>query len=129
MTTNGPRITPTIAMSSSLLRPATTGSAGTLTGSVATTRAGVGAGAGIGASAGIVTDTHARVLAGDGAPVEGLYAIGNDMASVMGGTYPGPGITIGPALTFAYVALAWWLRGACVAADMAQAGCKTTGRI
>jgi succinate dehydrogenase/fumarate reductase flavoprotein subunit len=59
----------------------------------------------IGASAGIVTDTHARVLAGDGTPIEGLYAIGNDMASVMGGTYPGPGITIGPALTFAYLAV------------------------
>jgi predicted oxidoreductase len=59
----------------------------------------------IGASAGLVTDVHARVLAADGAPIEGLYAIGNDMNSVMGGTYPGPGITIGPALTFAYVAV------------------------
>ncbi|MEC7763636.1 MAG: FAD-dependent oxidoreductase [Pseudomonadota bacterium] len=58
----------------------------------------------IGTSIGIETDTEARVLGADGAPIEGLYAAGNDMASVMGGTYPGPGITIGPAMTFGYVA-------------------------
>ena len=34
----------------------------------------------------------------------GLYACGNDMQSIMGGTYPGPGITLGPAVAFAYVA-------------------------
>ena len=33
-----------------------------------------------------------------------LYACGNDMQSIMGGTYPGPGITLGPALAFAYLA-------------------------
>lgn len=58
----------------------------------------------IGTSMGIATDTEARVLDADGVPIDGLYATGNDMASVMGGTYPGPGITIGPALTFGYVA-------------------------
>ncbi len=58
----------------------------------------------IGTAMGVVTDTQARVLNAAGAPTEGLYAAGNDMASVMGGAYPGPGITIGPALTFGYVA-------------------------
>lgn len=58
----------------------------------------------IGTSIGIETDIEARVLGVDGKPIKGLYAAGNDMASVMGGTYPGPGITIGPAMTFGYVA-------------------------
>ena len=58
----------------------------------------------LGMSAGIVTDDHARVLGPDDAPIPGLYACGNDMASVMEGAYPGPGITLGPALTFAYLA-------------------------
>ena len=40
---------------------------------------------------------------GDG-PIPGLFAVGNDMHSIMGGAYPGPGITLGPAITFAYVA-------------------------
>jgi succinate dehydrogenase/fumarate reductase flavoprotein subunit len=55
-------------------------------------------------SAGIQTDAHARVLGSDNRPITGLYACGNDMASVMNGAYPGPGITLGPALTFAYIA-------------------------
>ena len=37
-------------------------------------------------------------------PIRGLYAVGNDAASVMGGNYPGAGITLGPALTFGYIA-------------------------
>ncbi len=59
----------------------------------------------IGASTGLVTDEHARVLRNDNAAIPGLYAIGNDMNSIMGGTYPAPGITIGPSITFAYVAV------------------------
>jgi len=58
----------------------------------------------IGTARGIVTDGDARVLDAAGRPVEGLYACGNDMNSVMGGSYPGPGITLGPALTFGYAA-------------------------
>jgi succinate dehydrogenase/fumarate reductase flavoprotein subunit len=58
----------------------------------------------IGTAAGLVTDRHARVLDGGDHPITGLYACGNDMNSVMGGTYPGPGITLGPALTFGYLA-------------------------
>jgi succinate dehydrogenase/fumarate reductase flavoprotein subunit len=57
----------------------------------------------LGMSAGIQTDDHARVL-GENGPMAGLYACGNDMASVMEGAYPGPGITLGPALTFAWLA-------------------------
>lgn len=58
----------------------------------------------LGMSAGIVTDHAARVLSVGGLPIPGLYVCGNDMASVMEGAYPGPGITLGPALTFAYLA-------------------------
>ena len=58
----------------------------------------------IGTFAGLVTDEHTRVLNEDGQPIKGLYAVGNDAASVMGGNYPGAGITLGPALTFGYIA-------------------------
>ena len=44
------------------------------------------------------------MLTQGGQPITGLYAVGNDAASVMGGNYPGAGITLGPALTFGYVA-------------------------
>ena len=39
-----------------------------------------------------------------GGPIPGLYAVGNDRASMMGGTYPGAGITLGPIMTFGYIA-------------------------
>ena len=58
----------------------------------------------IGTSAGLVTDDTARVLDAGNRPIARLYACGNDMQSIMGGTYPGPGITLGPALAFAYLA-------------------------
>jgi succinate dehydrogenase/fumarate reductase flavoprotein subunit len=58
----------------------------------------------IGTFAGLVTDEHTRVLNAAGQPIKGLFAVGNDAASVMGGNYPGAGITLGPALTFGYVA-------------------------
>ena len=58
----------------------------------------------IGAATGLLTDGEARVLDGEGAAIPGLYAVGNDMHSIMGGVYPGPGITIGPGLVFGYLA-------------------------
>jgi hypothetical protein len=59
----------------------------------------------IGASTGLVTDEWAQVLGPGNRPVGRFYAVGNEMQSIMGGTYPGPGITIGPGLTFAYRAV------------------------
>ncbi|QEL23496.1 FAD-dependent oxidoreductase [Bosea sp. F3-2] len=53
---------------------------------------------------GLTTDVVGRVLAADGRPIEGLYAVGNDRASMMGGSYPGAGITLGPIMTFGYLA-------------------------
>ncbi|MCS7117289.1 MAG: FAD-binding protein [Thaumarchaeota archaeon] len=59
----------------------------------------------LGTSGGLLTDEHGRVLHVDGHPIEGLYAAGNASASPFGGTYPGPGSTLGPACTFAYIAM------------------------
>jgi succinate dehydrogenase/fumarate reductase flavoprotein subunit len=58
----------------------------------------------IGTFAGLATDASTRVLDAQRRPIAGLYAVGNDAASVMGGNYPGAGITLGPALTFGYTA-------------------------
>ena len=58
----------------------------------------------IGTFAGLATDAQTRVLDANRQPIKGLFAVGNDAASVMGGNYPGAGITLGPALTFGYVA-------------------------
>jgi len=58
----------------------------------------------IGTKGGLLTNTHAQVLHQDGRPILGLYAIGNSAASMMGRTYPGAGSTLGPAMTFGYLA-------------------------
>ncbi|MFF9066590.1 FAD-dependent oxidoreductase [Streptomyces sp. NPDC014891] len=58
----------------------------------------------IGTKGGLVTDATARVLREDGTAIDGLYASGNVSAAVMGETYPGPGATIGPAMTFGRLA-------------------------
>ncbi|MAZ15017.1 MAG: FAD-binding dehydrogenase [Ahrensia sp.] len=58
----------------------------------------------IGSATGLQTDADAQVLGTDNKPLGGIYACGNDMHSIMGGVYPGPGITIGPGITFGYVA-------------------------
>jgi succinate dehydrogenase/fumarate reductase flavoprotein subunit len=57
-----------------------------------------------GTFAGLATDARARVLDAADAPVPGLYAVGNDQASVMGGHYPAGGINIGPAMAFGFIA-------------------------
>jgi len=59
----------------------------------------------LGTKGGLVTDAHGRVLREDGRPIEGLYASGNTTASVMGRRYPGPGVTLAPALTFSWLAM------------------------
>jgi succinate dehydrogenase/fumarate reductase flavoprotein subunit len=58
----------------------------------------------LGTFAGLRTDAQARVLDGAGRPIEGLFAVGNDMSSMMGGRYPAGGITLGPAMIFGFVA-------------------------
>jgi len=58
----------------------------------------------LGTKGGLVIDAGARVLGADDAPIAGLYAAGNCAAPVMGRTYPGAGGTIGPALTFGFLA-------------------------
>lgn len=58
----------------------------------------------LGTFAGLRTDTAARVLDRDGTVIRGLFAVGNDMASIMGGHYPSGGITLGPGMTFGYIA-------------------------
>ena len=52
---------------------------------------------------GIQTSVVGEVLKRDGTPIDGLYAVGNDRASIMGGNYPGAGITHGPNMTFGYI--------------------------
>lgn len=58
----------------------------------------------LGTKGGIRTDVNGRALRDDGSVIEGLYAAGNVSSPVMGHTYPGPGGTIGPAMTFGYLA-------------------------
>lgn len=58
----------------------------------------------LGTYAGIVTNGNAQVLDENKRPIPGLYAAGNDALSIMGGNYPGPGITLGPAMTFGWIA-------------------------
>jgi 3-oxosteroid 1-dehydrogenase len=58
----------------------------------------------LGTSGGLLTDEYARVLRPDATVVPGLYAVGNTSAAVMGRSYAGAGATIGPAMTFGFVA-------------------------
>lgn len=59
----------------------------------------------LGTKGGLRTDTDARVLREDGSPIRGLYAAGNTSASLSGAVYPGPGIPLGTAMTFAWLAV------------------------
>ncbi|MBM66499.1 MAG: 3-oxosteroid 1-dehydrogenase [Myxococcales bacterium] len=58
----------------------------------------------LGTKGGLATDVKGRVIDGEGRAISGLYAAGNNSASVMGPSYPGAGGTIGPALTFGFLA-------------------------
>lgn len=58
----------------------------------------------IGTALGLRVNPKAQVLDKEDRPIDGLYAVGNDMNSVMAGTYATGGITIGPAMTFGYIA-------------------------
>jgi len=58
----------------------------------------------LGTKGGLRTDERSRVLRADGSQIPGLYAAGNVSAAVMGRSYAGPGATIGPAMTFGYLA-------------------------
>lgn len=60
----------------------------------------------IGTKGGLLTDREARVLNKQGEVIEGLYCVGNNSASVMGPAYAGAGSTLGPAMTFAFRAVA-----------------------
>jgi succinate dehydrogenase/fumarate reductase flavoprotein subunit len=68
---------------------------------------------------GIKTTAVGQVLKANGDIVPGLYAVGNDRASIMGGNYPGAGITLGPNLTFGYIT-GRFVAGALGQADAAQ---------
>lgn len=59
----------------------------------------------IGTKGGLLTNEKGCVVREDGSEIQGLYAIGNCSASVMGTSYPGAGATLGPAMTFAYIAV------------------------
>ena len=58
----------------------------------------------IGAAKGLLGDVHGRLLRADVSVIDGLYVCGNDLHSIMGGTYPAPGITIGPSIVFGFLA-------------------------
>lgn len=58
----------------------------------------------LGTFAGLDADEYARVLDRDGHPITGLFAVGNDLSSIFAGHYPSGGITLGPAMTFGYIA-------------------------
>jgi 3-oxosteroid 1-dehydrogenase len=58
----------------------------------------------VGTYGGVITDAQARVLKADGTPIEGLYACGISTASPWGGVYPGAGASVGPSMTFGWIA-------------------------
>ncbi|MBR8192844.1 FAD-dependent oxidoreductase [Burkholderia vietnamiensis] len=79
----------------------------------------------LGTFAGLATDRDARALDPAGRAIAGLYAVGNDAASMMGGCYPSGGITLGPAMTFGYLA---GLSLADAAPEPARAGIDSSSR-
>ena len=57
----------------------------------------------MGTAGGLVIDSKARVLDTSKNPISGLYACGNCTTALLP-KYPGPGSTLGPAMTFGYLA-------------------------
>ena len=70
-----------------------------------------------GTSIALMTDDRGQVLDQAGTPIPGLFACGNDMTSMMAGVYPGPGVTIGPAIVFAHIVAAALSHGCAVQAS------------
>lgn len=58
----------------------------------------------LGTFLGLRTTPYGEVIAAGDRTIPGLYAVGADMGSVFGGGYPGAGATLGPAMTFGYIA-------------------------
>lgn len=58
----------------------------------------------LGTFSGLEGDRYARVLDHQGDPIPGLFVAGNDLSSIFAGHYPSGGITLGPAMTFGYIA-------------------------
>ena len=58
----------------------------------------------LGTKGGLVTNEYAQVLREDGSIIDGLYATGNSMASIMGNVYPGPGSAVCSTMTYGYIA-------------------------
>jgi succinate dehydrogenase/fumarate reductase flavoprotein subunit len=58
----------------------------------------------LGTFAGLRVNDHTQVIDAQGQAIPGLYAGGNDLSSMMGGHYPAGGITLGPAMTFGFIA-------------------------
>jgi 3-oxosteroid 1-dehydrogenase len=58
----------------------------------------------VGTFGGVVTDSEARVTGANGSPIAGLYACGISTASPFGGVYPGAGASVGPSMTFGWIA-------------------------
>jgi succinate dehydrogenase/fumarate reductase flavoprotein subunit len=58
----------------------------------------------LGTAGGLLINADAQVRHMRGGVIEGLYAAGNAAASIFGPSYPAGGATLGPALTFGYLA-------------------------
>ena len=72
----------------------------------------------LGTFAGLATDCNASVLDAQGRPIAGLHAVGTDGASLFAGVYPGPGATLGPAMTFGFLCAEYLARNGAAATEV-----------